>query len=114
MLIKCELSYSVRDPFAVSLILNSDGDHPVRWVFSRELLAEGLSRPAGEGDVTVWPEISSSERELVWLELGRFPHTALFTVHAGLVAGWLAETYLLVARGEEATHVDWGPLTLAD
>ncbi|GGJ28749.1 hypothetical protein GCM10010121_045110 [Streptomyces brasiliensis] len=111
MLISCEFSYDVRDPYAVTLILDSEGEHPVRWVFSRELLADGLTGSAGEGDVTVWPESDGGGGWFLWLEVGRDPHTALFEMPAEPVTEWLLETYGLVPEGQESTGVEWDALT---
>ena len=47
-------SYDPADPFAVTLVLKA---YPcdVRWTFARDLLIDGLSEPAGSGDVVVYP-----------------------------------------------------------
>ncbi|MGW5498909.1 SsgA family sporulation/cell division regulator [Streptomyces olivaceoviridis] len=111
LLISCEFSYDVRDPFAVTLILDSEGEQPVRWVFSRELLADGLRDSAGEGDVTVWPDEGGVEGRFLWLEVGRDPHTALFELPAEPVTEWLAGTYGLVPEGQETAPVEWNGLT---
>ncbi|MFC5907469.1 SsgA family sporulation/cell division regulator [Streptacidiphilus monticola] len=50
-----QLSYDAADPFAVSLTFHLPGDPPVTWVFGRELLLDGISRPSGEGDVRIAP-----------------------------------------------------------
>ncbi|MFF4837977.1 SsgA family sporulation/cell division regulator [Streptomyces sp. NPDC001315] len=107
VMISCEFSYDVRDPYAVTLILNSEGEHPVRWVFSRELLADGLAGSVGEGDVTVRSESDGAGGWFLWLEVGRAPHTALFEMPAEPVTEWLLETYRLVPAGQEAACVEW-------
>ncbi|MHC3469400.1 SsgA family sporulation/cell division regulator [Streptomyces sp. 7R007] len=107
----CELSYDVRDPYAVTLILDSEGEHPVRWVFSRELLADGLTGRAGEGDVAVWPEGDEADGWSVWFEVGRAPHTALFEMASAPLTEWLLGTYRLVSEGREAAFVEWDALT---
>ncbi|ALO99367.1 hypothetical protein SHL15_8418 [Streptomyces hygroscopicus subsp. limoneus] len=111
VIISCEFSYDVRDPYAVTLILDSEGEHPVRWVFSRELLADGLTGGAGEGDVTVWPENDGDDGCFLWVEVGRDPHTALFEIPADAITAWLLETYHLVPEGQEAAEVTWDELT---
>ncbi|MGW2098654.1 SsgA family sporulation/cell division regulator [Streptomyces olivaceoviridis] len=107
----CELSYDPRDPYAVTLILDSEGDHAVRWVFSRELLADGLTGSAGEGDVTVWPEGQGTDGWFLWLKVGRDPHTAVFETAADPVAEWLLDTYRLVPEGHEEVDAEWEQLT---
>jgi hypothetical protein len=111
VMISCEFSYDMRDPYAVTLILDSEGEHPVRWVFSRELLADGLTGSVGEGDVTVWPESDGGEGWSLWLEVGRDPHTALFEMPAEPVTEWLLATYRLVPEGQEAGCVTWEELS---
>lgn len=53
------LTYTPRDPFAVTMIFYPDGapdgDPPIIWRFARELIAAGLHRPAGIGDVRLGP-----------------------------------------------------------
>ncbi|MEU2227717.1 SsgA family sporulation/cell division regulator [Streptomyces sp. NPDC018347] len=111
VMISCELSYSERDPYAVTLILDSEGEHPVRWVFSRELLADGLAGSAGEGDVTVWPENAGADEWFLWLEVGRAPHTALFEMAAEPITEWLLDTYHLVPEGHEGACMRWDRMT---
>ncbi|MFG3206640.1 SsgA family sporulation/cell division regulator [Streptomyces sp. NPDC048192] len=109
--ISCEFAYDVRDPYAITLILDSEGEQPVRWVFSRELLADGLAGRAGQGDVSVWPESGGADCWFLWLEVGRAPHTALFEMRSEPITEWLLETYRLVPEGEEATGAEWDQLT---
>ncbi|MBM9506290.1 SsgA family sporulation/cell division regulator [Streptomyces sp. KK5PA1] len=49
------LAYHPQDCFAVRLTLGPAGEEGATWVFSWELLAAGLTRPTGEGDVQVAP-----------------------------------------------------------
>ncbi|KOV72442.1 cell division protein [Streptomyces sp. NRRL WC-3723] len=110
--ISCEFSFRPGDPYAVTLIFDADGEQPVRWVFSRELLSEGLTARVGEGDVVVWPEYASDGASKIWIRVGKARHEALFEIPALPVAQWLASTYALVPRGHESTEVDWDGLTL--
>ncbi|WP_409467194.1 SsgA family sporulation/cell division regulator [Streptomyces sp. HC307] len=109
--IRCEFSFRPGDPFAVTLIFD-DGEQPVRWVFSRELLTEGLTARVGHGDVAVWPEYDPEGESMVWIEVGKTRHKALFEIPALPVAQWLASTYALVPRGQETAGADWDELTL--
>ncbi|MFF0050842.1 SsgA family sporulation/cell division regulator [Streptomyces sp. NPDC005498] len=108
--ITCEFSYSARDPFAVTLIFDAEGEWPVRWVFSRELLAEGLTARAGDGDVVLWPEFGPDGGCALWVQVGR-TCTAHFEIPAKPVMQWLAATYVMVTRGQEIAEVEWGDLT---
>lgn len=42
------------DPWAIALTFQS-GSHDVVWLLSRDLIYEGLTTSAGEGDVRVYP-----------------------------------------------------------
>jgi sporulation and cell division protein SsgA len=50
------LTYHPWDCFAVRLTVWTVGSEGATWIFSWELLAAGLTRTAGEGDVRVAPE----------------------------------------------------------
>ena len=52
--VEVQLSYEPADPFAVSLDVSAPTRH-LTWVFSRDLLADGLRSmvPLGEGDIQV-------------------------------------------------------------
>ncbi|MFI9543796.1 SsgA family sporulation/cell division regulator [Streptomyces sp. NPDC052016] len=109
--INCEFSFHPRDPYAVTLIFDAEGERPVRWVFARELLAEGLTATAGQGDVAVWLEHDPDGASSMWVEVGNALHKALFEIPGPPIAQWLASTYALVPRGQEMVGVDWEELT---
>lgn len=115
--LSCEFSYAEQDPLAVTLVLDTDGQRPVRWVLSRDLLADGLSARSGEGDVMLWPMYDLPDGEAsssFYLRLGSV-HAALFEIPAEAVAQWLSHTYAMVPRGTEMDAVDWDALSqLAD
>ncbi|MDN3028559.1 SsgA family sporulation/cell division regulator [Streptomyces sp. S.PB5] len=106
----CEFIFSAKDPYAVGLIFDAEGEGPVRWVFSRELLAEGLTGMTGDGDVVLWPEYAAGGQASLWIEVGSI-HTALFEIPAKPVAQWLATTYAMVPRGQEMADAEWDELT---
>lgn len=109
--IMCEFSYDSADPLAVRLIFGAEGEYPVRWVFARELVADGLTARSGQEEVEIWPTHREGRRSL-WIQVGnaRTGHTALFEVPASPVAEWLSRSYTLVPRGREMTDVDWNAL----
>src|ERR1700759_3868137 len=55
------LRYDTADPYAVHATLPTAAEETVEWVFARDLLAEGLHRPTGTGDVRVWPSRSHGQ-----------------------------------------------------
>src|SRR4026208_2223438 len=62
------LHYDVVDPYAVHATFRTGQGGGVSWVFARELLALGVHRPSGDGDVRVWPSWSSGA-EVVFIGL---------------------------------------------
>lgn len=56
--VTAELTYDSGDPFAIRMTFPSgstmSGDS-VEWTFARDLLGAGLGKPAGLGDVRIWP-----------------------------------------------------------
>ncbi|MGY1642800.1 SsgA family sporulation/cell division regulator [Geodermatophilus sp. SYSU D00703] len=101
------LSYDVSDPFAVRITFGdggaADGDG-IAWLVGRELLQAGLERPAGEGDVRLWPSRTSGD--VLFLHLRAPSGEALFEVSRGTVAGFLRLTENIVPVGEEASVLD--------
>jgi hypothetical protein len=98
------LTYEPSEPFAVGIVFGGSADDAdddgVQWLLSRDLLRAGLSRPAGEGDVRLWPARTGSDA--VFLQLRAPSGEALFEVSRPEVFDFLAQTERLVARGREA------------
>ncbi|WP_225635854.1 SsgA family sporulation/cell division regulator [Streptomyces solaniscabiei] len=100
-----ELHYRITDPFAVRLSLGPSTGAPVTWVFARELLAEGLRRPTGSGDVLVLPGYGQNSHSLR-IVLSNFAGTALVDLAATGVASFVRETFTSVPGGSESDHLD--------
>ncbi len=62
------LTYDPADPWAVAMTFRSRHEQ-VRWVVGRDLLLQGVTCPAGEGDVVLWPSIDENGRAAVVMEL---------------------------------------------
>ena len=99
-----ELRYTTSDPYAVTLVVASRRG-PVAWTFSRDLLAEGLYDPAGDGDVQVWPCLSTDASAVVIIELHAPTGTAVLQTPSRTVARFVDETYAAVPAGTEAAHL---------
>ncbi|MFE1551519.1 SsgA family sporulation/cell division regulator [Streptomyces sp. NPDC058718] len=95
------LRYGTEDPFAVRIVFHADAKAPVVWTFARELLLEGLFKPAGEGDVRVWPTVTGSERELNILLRSPDGDTFLRS-RAATVSVFIGRTLDLVPPGTES------------
>ncbi|MEZ0068413.1 hypothetical protein ABIA32_004438 [Streptacidiphilus sp. MAP12-20] len=99
------LMYCADDPYAVHVTFHLGQDSPVTWVFSRELLVEGVFRACGNGDVRIWPTRVGG-RALLCLALSSPAGDALLEAPAAPVASWLERTLRLVPPGTEASVLD--------
>jgi Streptomyces sporulation and cell division protein, SsgA len=98
------LHYDTSAPYAVNATFRtSDGD--VTWVFGRDLLAEGLDSPSGEGDVAVWPS-NLYGRAVVCVSLQSPTGSALLEGDAVQVRAFLEDTVRLVPFGTEGEQID--------
>jgi hypothetical protein len=102
------LSYEAADPFAVRITFGETGageaEQGVTWLVGRELLRAGLERPAGDGDVRVWP--ASATADVLFLHLRAPSGEALFEFSRAALAAFLRQTELLVPTGSEAAALD--------
>lgn len=99
------LSYSSASPYQVRITFREDGQEIATWVFCRELLLEGAFRPAGHGDVRVWPDRSGG-RSLVCLGLTGPGGSSLLLASAGDIAAWNDQVRTVVPPGTESRHID--------
>ncbi|MGW3973912.1 SsgA family sporulation/cell division regulator [Streptomyces ardesiacus] len=99
------LYYKNTDPYAVQFSFDATPDDVVRWTFSRELLDQGLTAPAGIGDVKITPVGPLYDRSLS-IELESPDGYARLEGAAAPIKEWLAETYAAVAAGQESRAVD--------
>lgn len=95
------LAYRADDPYAVHFTFHFGSATPVEWSFARELLAEGLCRPCGRGDVRLWPTTVDG-RAVLYMALASLDGDALLTAPADAVRSWLQLTLRLVTPGAEA------------
>ncbi|MFF3215798.1 SsgA family sporulation/cell division regulator [Streptomyces sp. NPDC002886] len=102
-------SYDGGDPYVVQAEFLDGADVLARWHFDRQMLAEGLHRPVGEGDVAFRPAQGSGRDELLVELMGRSPDqqdSAVVFVDAPVLRGFLDQTYAVVAAGEEFLDLD--------
>ncbi len=102
-----ELFYDKSDPYAVAACFRTGDDIPVRWVFARDLLAEGLYEPTGDGDVHVWPCLDARGRAVVIIELSSPDGEALLQASSAEVCEFLLGAEAVVPMGTEAEHLDF-------
>lgn len=103
--VPARLVYRSDDPYAVHVIFHVGSHAPVHWTFARELLVDGVFRPAGQGDVRVWPSTCRG-RQVVCLSLCSPDGYALVQAPAMAVAAWLERTLRLVPPGAEREQTD--------
>jgi len=97
--------YHDDDPYAVWVTFRIPAGE-VRWAMARSLLQRGLTEPAGEGDVRLWPNLDDEGRAVVYMDF-HSPEGRLVTaartadLHQFLVGTWDA-----VPLGTESDWVD--------
>lgn len=99
------LRYDTADPYAVHAAFHTGDEDTVDWVFARESLAEGLHRPAGIGDVQVWPSRSHG-LDVVCIALTGEEGEALLHAPARVLEAFLERTDAAVPPGAEHGHLD--------
>lgn len=108
--VRADLDYDVTDPYAVTVSFHtgtgSATSDVVQWTFARQLLSDGVTVPAGEGDVQVWPSTGASGGAVVCLSLSSPSGRALFEVPLSDLVEFLGRTYDAVPTGAESDHVD--------
>ncbi|SDG59208.1 Streptomyces sporulation and cell division protein, SsgA [Klenkia brasiliensis] len=101
-----------RHPAAAGLAGGDGGDEGrdegrdggVEWMVARDLLRAGLSHPAGDGDVRLWPARTAGD--VLFLELRAPSGHALFELSRSVLAGFVADTERLVPTGREGEALD--------
>ncbi|MFJ2862874.1 SsgA family sporulation/cell division regulator [Kitasatospora sp. NPDC087314] len=96
-----DLEYDPGDPYALRFTFHLPGDEPVTWVFARELLLDGFSRPSGEGDVHIHPV--GGELAEVCVVLHSPDGDALLRAPVPPLIAFLTRTDRLVPMGQEIT-----------
>lgn len=103
------LEYHTEEPYEVRLVFPADRRDPVIWIFARDLLAEGLSRPSGTGDVRIRPTVDGGRHLLSVLLVGEHDR-ALIELPAAEVGAFVLRTLRLVPKGEEVQRLDFDAL----
>lgn len=98
-----ELRYDRSDPYAVTTAFLVGGSEVV-WEFGRDLLLQGVSEPAGDGDVQVFPSLDADGRAVVHIVLRSPEGQALVEARARDVLDFLAATAKVVWPGTERDH----------
>ena len=99
------LRYDTADPYAVCAEFHAGLGETVVWTFARELMAQGLGSPAGEGDVRIWPS-ESHVNDGVLIALLSTAGAALVKAATSEVVEFLSHSDALCPFGEESTLID--------
>ncbi|CAL9327673.1 sporulation-specific cell division protein SsgB [Streptomyces pilosus] len=102
--VRASLRYDTADPYAVHAAFHTGTDEAVEWVFARELLTAGLHRPAGIGDVQLWP-CRSHGQDVVCIALTSPEGEALLHAPARVLEGFLERTTAAVPPDTEPGHL---------
>ena len=99
------LGYDPADPFAVTVtFVTVEGD--VVWTFARDLLARGLTGPAGEGDVHIWPCVDADGGATVIIELCSPDGELVAQARTRDIYQFLGRSLAAVPAGTETDRID--------
>jgi len=103
--LQASLRYDRDDPYAVHLSFATwPGRDPIEWIFARSLVSDGLTVPAGDGDVRIWPSPEDLSGP-VYVELCPPSGRALFAVPRPVLADFVARCHGLVPPGAESAYL---------
>jgi hypothetical protein len=100
-----EFVFDPDDACAVTLVLQTLSG-PVHWTFARELLVDGQYEPSGDGDVHIWPCLSSSGEAVVIVELCSPAGETLLQFPTRAVQEFVHSSVEAVPLGTERVDVD--------
>ncbi|MFD7947303.1 SsgA family sporulation/cell division regulator [Streptomyces sp. NPDC059744] len=105
--VSMRLQYESTDPHVVRAAFDVVGsDETVEWIIGRDLLADGLAGPAGEGDIHVWPVEEERDGSDLYILLNPPDGTALLKAPAREIKAFLQETEAVVPKGAESGNID--------
>ncbi len=99
------LGYASADPYAVTLTFSTAGGDVV-WTFARDLMVRGLTAPAGDGDVHVWPCLDADGQAVVIVELRSPDGELLVQIQTKALYRFVQRTLTAVPLGTEGEHLD--------
>jgi hypothetical protein len=97
--------YDSRDPFAVWITFGS-GASSIRWAMSRSLLAQGLTDPAGDGDLRLRPSLDDEGSGVVVFEFHSPDGRYVAQAPTRDLYRFLTRTLVMVPFGSESEHFD--------
>ena len=97
--------YDPSDPWAVWITFLGPGER-VRWAVGRDLLLQGMTDPAGEGDIQLWPSIDENGRAAVVMELCSPDGRLVTQLLTNELYRFLTRTLAVVPLGTESIDLD--------
>jgi hypothetical protein len=97
--------YDPSDPWAVWITFRGPRDD-VRWAVGRDLLLQGMTDPAGEGDIQLWPSIDENGRAAVVMELCSPDGRLVTQLLTNELYRFLTRTLAAVPLGTESIDLD--------
>ncbi|MFI6844483.1 SsgA family sporulation/cell division regulator [Kitasatospora sp. NBC_00085] len=102
--VRTRFRFDTERPYEVLLTFHLGRPDEADWVFSRDLLRDGLRSLSGQGDVKLWPAYCPCHGSTLHLAL-ESPHgSALLEVSKPRVQAWLDRTYVLVSEQAEQAY----------
>ena len=98
-------TYTVDDPFAVTLGVRTRSDRFVEWLIARDLVLASLQAPTGCGDVRMSPQ-RVQDYDIVEIEIRSTDGRAILEVDRDKLLEFVDATTRLVPVGDELLHVD--------
>lgn len=103
--LEAEFRYDAADPYAVAMTFLL-GDTLLRVELDRSVLAQGVTDPAGEGDICLWPHVTDEGRAVVVLSLCSATGELVGEVRTNQLYRFLTRTLALVPLGTESDQLD--------
>ena len=97
--------YLPDDPYAVWLTFHIPGGD-VSWAVARSLIVQGLTEPAGDGDIRLWPSIDEEGRAVVVFDFHSPSGRLLTQARTAELHTFLSQTRAAVPFGDEEGRLD--------
>ncbi|WP_459973311.1 SsgA family sporulation/cell division regulator [Nocardioides pyridinolyticus] len=107
--LSAEFGYDPTDPWAVWITFrgaSGRSSEPVRWAVGRDLLMSGMTDPAGEGDIQLFPSVDENGRAAVVMELCSPDGRLVTQMRTSELYGFLVKTLAAVPLGTETVDLD--------
>ncbi len=97
--------YTTADPFAVTFAIRTRDDRWVEWLVARDLVADSLFGPTGDGDIRMSPQ-EVQGYDIVLIEIWSTDGRAALEVDRDLLRHFVDATIEVVAPGDESGWMD--------